>query len=278
MSKSKKKSKNKKSFKTLKSKLIVIAIISFSGLLVFVVEEYLFPDAGLQLENKALDFQNHEVYLREQLLGNIESIANSKSFNGIKLTKKREFNKDFLLNVYSHQANLTKTMRVLSYYNILVSNVLLEISEIPDDTLRKIKKDETDLFIKDGKNLGVLSEKFRSCSKKIKEIKEDISYFFTPKPKKISDEQQVEIYVKMAEFTKNLYLDDCFLVSLGGSSSKPIDEFANSINKTISHYSNFMQVHQEALKTQRNTKNSFIFIILLLTSFLVFIKEKNDSK
>ena len=278
MSKSKNKNKHKKSLKNIKSNIISIILISLSGLLVFVIEEYLYPDAGMQLENKALSFQNHEVYLREQLLNSIENIANSNSFNDIKLTQKREFNKDFLLNVYKHEANLTKTMRILGYYNMLVSDVLLELSEIPDNTLRKIKKNEMDSFLEDSMNLGNLSEKFRSCSKKVEEKKEEITYFLSPKPENLSDEEKVEIYIKIAEFIRSLYHDDCFLVSLDGSSSKSIDEFANSINKTIFHYSSVMQVHQEALITQRNKKNAFIFIALLLTALLVIVKEKKDSE
>jgi hypothetical protein len=248
--------------------------IAFGGVLVFLVQQYVWTDAGKYKISNAAQYQLQETILSEYLHSYFSDIHRSDAYSKVSLkTGEKQINQAYLDSLIEYQYQLSQILRILNHYGSLVFIVMQDSTSLMETVLPEMSDDEKKQILHAYDEFSRLTKSFERRREKINGFQARLKAAFPDSYEGLSDEERVESKKKLILVLKDLYSDEELFLKHNSDPFKFVRDFGVSVSAVIQSYEQLIARYNDIVRTQDSYKSSLLTLILLLTAFFSFRKE-----
>ncbi|MDN3379722.1 MULTISPECIES: hypothetical protein [unclassified Pseudoalteromonas] len=253
---------------------IKIGIITFASAIIFLIQTYVFPNAGKDDISKFSEYSFQMNYWSEEIHEKFDFIKYSHSYKNLSLyTGQKTVSKKFFDDIDEYHYQVKGMLRVLKRHAGVAVNTMGDSepllnkagSELGLEKLKLVHENYKEL----DKHLAIYYEKLKTIEDYMPELRDAFTY----QGKSLSEDDKIELTVKQIELLKSLYSNEELFLKHGSDPFEFVRDFASASDKILMDYRDINTAYNNVVSQEQDIKNSIILFLIFIASYFTFRKE-----
>jgi translation initiation factor 2 beta subunit (eIF-2beta)/eIF-5 len=253
---------------------IKIGIITFASAITFLVQTYVFPNAGKNNISKFSEYSFQMNYWSEEIHEKFDFIKYSHSYKNLSLyTGQKTVSKKFFDDIDEYHYQVKGMLRVLKRHAGVAVNTMGDSEPLLNKASGELGLEKLQLIHENYKefdmHLAIYDEKLKTIEDYMPKLRDAFTY----QGNSLSADDKIELTVKQIELLKSLYSNEDLFLKHGSDPFEFVRDFASASDKMLMDYREMNTAYNHVVSQEQDIKNSIILFLIFVAAYFTFRKE-----